>query len=719
MRKNSFKGLASLVTLGAMMGISSCADKNMDQYLPQEKNQEEVPVVPSSYNNFNFSTTKDDINLSVSYAGCGIKTPVHFEVYDQNPTVENGTGTGFTLKEDLKPLFTSYTDEDCVFNGTISLPSYVQKVWIYSHSFFAKTLMEAEVIGNSITASDVVSAPSKIRAHADDETGFSYMTRTDAPVEYKAGKRWKEWLGTYDANGHVDYVYTGTELVPDASVYEFHSQIISASKNNCPTEYRNVSDLRIKDPAEVVITFLAGNTCWNSSLGYYYYKEGEMPASIEEANVIMIFPNTQDGKWYKTTQESDMLKAGVDRMTSVKLKYYPNIAEDSKEGATDTFPGGYKVGLVLATNAWSKRLEYTQGSKSSEFNKNRYYRAATLSTLSVRQDGTSTNEALVASYYTDNKNFIIASFEDDYKFGNNLGNDKNFSDVVVAIGTNPVATVANLPVVDGRMNVSGNSMVMLYETLQGTYLYEDLWPEKGDYDMNDACVEYVYGRAYDKWNDTYSETFSFKPRANYAVLTNGIAFRLTGGQRAEVRSDGTATGKTIQGYQKPKEVKLFIGGVESTGQLEYDEENQIYYVIPDTKKNPAGTVYTVEFVHVPETAKANEERNYKQYKSYVDVFLYRKVGDNNWEVHTSGTAPSPKMDYKYFGTGDDLSNPEEGIYYVRSGNYPFGLFLSGSEINEFEKLFEDASERKPIDQLYPKYSKWVESNGSENKDWYK
>ena len=713
MKSNSFKNLVSLATLVTVTALSSCSDKNMDQYLPPEEGGNVV-----TYNSFDFSTTKSGINLMVSYAGCGLKTPVYFELYDENPIVENESGNGFTKKEDVKPLFTSYTGEDCIFNGTISLPSYVGKVWVFSPSFYAKTLMEAEVVGNSISVSDVTSTSSKIAAHASDEAGFSYMTRTDVPNEYKAGKRWKEWLGTYDSNGKIDYVYTGSELVPDASLYDIHSQIINANKLNCPSEYRNAADLEIRDAANVVVTFLGGNSCWNSSLGYYYYKVGEEPASMEDANVIMIFPNTQDGKWSKTTQESDMLKAGVDRMTSVKLKYYPNIAEGSQEGATDVFPGGYKVGLVLATNAWSKRLEYTQGSKSSEFNKNRYYRAATLSKLSVRQDGTSTDLPLVASYYAGNKQFIIASFEDDYKFANGLGYDSNFSDVVLAIGTNPVATVADLPVVGDKMNADGSGVVMLHETLQGTYLFEDLWPEKGDYDMNDACVEYTYGRAYDKWNDTYAETFSFKPRENYATKTNGIAFRLTGGERAEVKSNGAESGKTIQGYQKPAEVKLYIGGKEATSQLEYDEENQIYYVIPDTKKN-TGVLYTVEFVHIPDGAPQNYERNYKKYQSTIDVFLYRKVGNKNWEVHTSGTAPSPMMDYQYFGTGDDLSNPEQGIYYVRSGNFPFALFLSGSDINKFEKLFDRNNESISLDKLYPKYGKWVESNGAENTDWYK
>ena len=711
MRINTIKGFAMSMIMAAAMTFVSCADWDMPHYGAAQPDQ--------TINNFDFSTTSGEITLNVSYAGCGVKTPVFFELYDEEPITWNEEGNGYVMKEDVKALYSAYTDENCVFSGTITLPAYVEKVWVYSPAFFAKTLMEANVVSNTITVSDTegVTRSARVATRAAEEEGYSYMTRTDVSKEYQSGKRWKEWLGTYDSNGKVNYVYNGKDLVPDASIYTDHSQVIKSS-NSCPTQLRNASDLEIKNSAEVVITYLGGNTCWNSSLGYYYYKVGQEPKSIEDANVIMIFPNTQDGKWEKTTQDADRQKAGVDRMTSVKLKYYPKIEQDSKEGATDVFPAGYKVGLVLATNAWSKRLEYENNSKKNYLNENRYYRAATLNTLTVRQNGSSTELPVVASYYTMDKGFVVASFEDDYKFDDEKGHDQNFSDVVVAIGTNPVKAIADLSTFKMWVNVDGDKLVTLTETLKGTYLFEDLWPQKGDYDMNDACVEYIQGTYKDYWNDTYGETFSFKPRQNFATKKNGIAFRLIGGDRAEVNSNGGKTGKRISGYHLPAEVKLYLGSKDITDQLEYDQENQIFYVIPDTKKNP-GLTYTVEFLHIPDGSPKFYERNYKDYKSKIDVFLYRKEGDKNWEVHTKGQEPTPKMNYEYFGKGDDLSKPEQGIYYVRHGNYPYALFLSGQQIDAMGKIFDIANEGQTLEKMYPKYQKWVETEGKENKEWYK
>ena len=710
MRINTIKGFAMSMIMAAAMTFVSCADWDMPHYGAAQPDQ--------TINNFDFSTTSGEITLNVSYAGCGVKTPVFFELYDEEPITWNEEGNGYVMKEDVKALYSAYTDENCVFSGPITLPAYVEKVWVYSPAFFAKTLMEANVVGNTITVSDTDGTRSaRAATRAAEEDGFCYMTRTDAPKEYQAGKRWKEWLGTYDGNGKINYAYTGKDLVPDASVYSTHSDIINVGQLNCPQQYRNASDLEITAPAEVVVTYLGGNTCWNSSLGYYYYKVGQEPKSIEDVNVIMLFPNTQDGKWCKINS-ADVPKAGVDRMTSVKLKYYPKIAQDSKEGATDIFPAGYKVGLVLATNAWSKRLDYNQNKLEKKYSENRYYRSATSSNLGVRQNANSTDMPLVASYYTKDEDFVVVSFEDDYKFEDGKGGDQNFSDVVLTIGTNPVATIANLPTLNLRRNADNSSFVILAETLKGTYLFEDLWPQKGDYDMNDACVEYIQGTYKDMWDDTYGETFSFKPRQNFATKKNGIAFRLIGGDRVEVNSNGGKTGKRISGYHLPAEVKLYLGNKDITDQLEYDQENQIFYVIPDTKKNP-GLTYTVEFLHIPDGSPKFYERNYKEYKSQIDVFLYRKEGDKNWEVHTKGMEPTPKMNFDYFGKGDDLSKPAEGIYYVRAGNYPYALFLNGQQIDKMSKIFDIENEGFTLDVMYPKYTKWVETEGKENSNWYK
>ena len=58
---------------------------------------------------------------------------------------------------------------------------------------------------------------------------------------------------------------------------------------------------------------------------------------------------------------------------------------------------------------------------------------------------------------------------------------------------------------------------------------------------------------------------------------------------------------------------------------------------------------------------------------------------------------------------------------MRSGNYPFGIFLDGATESDMTKLFDAENEKRAIDEdeVYPKYKSWVESNGKKAKDWYK
>lgn len=712
--KKYFMKIATKLFMGlASLSFLSCST-DMGRYVMQEEGEK-------TYNNFDFSTVNDNVSLEVGYLDCGVSTSVYFEIYDENPV--NDEGATLEKKDGVKPLFCGYTDEDGVYKGTIALPSYVKSVYVYTPAFYARTLMTADVQNGRITAYDneqgqAASKATRAATDGDYNVGYSYMTRTDVPKEYSGGKRWKEWLGSYDSNGRVGYAYKGTDLVPNKNLYDIHSQLINVNKD-CPQAYRNSADLAIKEDAEVVVTYLGGNTCWNSSLGYYYYKEGQAPASIDDADVIMIFPNTQDGKWCKTTVQSDKDLAGVDRMTSVKLKFYPNIANNDMNGATDVFPAGYKVGLVLATNAWSKRLTHMYGSSVNWTGNHRYYRAATNPAMCVKQSGGESTTACAASYYVKGKDMAVVSFEDDYRYDDGIGADQNFSDVVLAIGTNPVNAISNIPEMDG-LNVDGSGMVHLAETKMGMYLFEDLWPSAGDYDMNDVIVEYFYGRNLDKWNDTYGEEFSFRVYQNYATKKNGIGFKVLGGERDEVNGSGSATGRKIQGYQKPHSVKLLIDGTEQNGGLEYDEEEGVYYVTDDVKKH-LGSLYTVKFEHIYSGAPAKYERNYKGYTTKVSPFIFRRdqPDGKQWEVHCRGIAPTSKMNMALFGTEDDASDPSKGVYYVREGIYPFALYLSGAAYTDIERLLDRSLEGHAIDKMFPLYKEWVNSNGVNNANWYK
>ncbi|MCR5003578.1 MAG: LruC domain-containing protein [Bacteroidales bacterium] len=631
----------------------------------------------SSVQDFTFETVNSDVTVNVQYTS-NLGNEIYFEVYDTYPYKTDESGLP-VFNSELEPLFAAFTDKTGKYTGEVDLPKYLSTAYLYTPAFYATGIMEGTLSGSTLTFSEATKATYATKSAAGP-TSSAYEALVVNGTGVYADCQWKEWLGSYDRyyNGSVEsYKYTGTTLVPEdaASLYAAHLNVINVSKS-CPEEYRSYKDMYLEKDAEVALTFLGGNTCWNSSLGYYVYKEGEKPASIDAANVVLVFPNTQDGEWVHDARYNYAASAtkGVDRLTSVQLMYYPNIASGSKEGATTVFPQGYYIGLVLATNSWANRLDvsFCRG-------RDQRFRSATSENLSKNGYGHTLSEPRTAVYrYGDD---IMISFED-------AGDDTNFSDVVVTMKSNPIDAIVPDAVVDPTETTTYTVSVN-----KGVYAFEDLWPNAGDYDMNDVIAKYAYAKTTDKNNNIYEESFTFKTYANYASLKSGLAAELsriasTDELKYYVRTSASDEFEEVDGFEKDGSVILFTDDVRSQLNTEYKV-----------------TVTHASAVSSETTAKA---------------FIYRNQSNGKrWEVHIVNEAPSSNGDYSYFGTYSDLSDPENGSYYVRAGNYPFAIFMSGATESDIEALIDKRNESRPIDELYTDYTTWVTGKGSTATGWYK
>lgn len=414
-------------------------------------------------------------------------------------------------------------------------------------------------------------------------------------------------------------------------------------------------------------------------MGYYYYSPDKKPQSLDKANVIMIFPNTQDGTWSNDPNKARKYK-GVDRGTAVQLMYYPHIADNSQEGATTAFPKGYRIGFVLATNAWSNRLPGFEGSK--------LYRAATSDGLSLNNQGTPYNKPRTAVYrYTDAQkgiNSVLFSFED-------FTNDENFSDVVFTMTSNPIEAVTDIPSIDV------DDAKKTAKILRGVYAFEDLWPSRGDYDMNDVMVRSNYEKVFNE-NGIYEESFLLKTYANFAGNANGLAVSLS----------GAAATADLEFY-------VLRPGTEAWESADFTRDGSVILLTSNVKED-MGSTYKVTAKYSAPIAETKS--------GTANPFIYRTERDGvtpgkRWEVHIPYEAPSEKAEMSFFGMGDDRSDPARGIYYVRNKQYPFAFFLSGATDANVAKLLDPANEKTPVDQLYPRYSSWVQSLGKTDGDWYK
>lgn len=666
-----------LYTFALAAAMSACSEVDMDNMQGNSTGKE--------YNQFDFSTSSD-VNVSLQYT-LATKAPVYFEVYAQEPGTDDAEGNGYKLTEGIEPIYAGFTDEEGKFAQSLDVPAGASKLYFYSPAFFAPTLLTADVNNGSAAVSynykDMQTRGTR-SVYATDREYDSYMFASyNAPngvVTHPSYKdcTWKDWLVQYDKkkNGHVTNLYTNGELsVKDPSkLFSAHQVVINVQKD-CPEAYRTSKDMIVTKPAEVALTFLGGNTCWSSSLGYYYYMD-EVPNSLEEANVIMVFPNTQDGAEKKGVWNAYQ-QAGISTGDCVQLMYYPNISKGSKEGATTVFPMGCHIGLVLATNAWSNRMLSPSWGRNDKA-----YRSSTTLGFSCNNSSSKYSVPRTAMYEYDSH--VMISFEDHT-------DDQNFSDVVVTMTSNPIKAI------ESGAKVDETNLVQDISCNKGVYLFEDLWPERGDYDMNDVMVKVTNTKTVNSKGQINVESYdftSYNNKSNYTKI-NGLAARLAGIQT----SDQLKFFRKREGSDKYEEIRC-----------DYESAESIVLLSDDVNDGCKDSItYRISVLHTGFVDK--------ELIKFVEPFIYRNEEGGRWEVHQIDCPPSSKMNMSLFGTGDDASDVKNKKYYRRDGKYPFALHLADATKANLVKLIR--SDGTSISNQYPYYDAWVKSDGKTHQDWYK
>lgn len=586
----------------------------------------------------------------------------------------------------------------------------------------------------------------------NNQRGYYYYIDPETNKEIKVNEFYDYW-GRKDKNGwyydrkiatttmgkdtyHSGYNYQGDELLISnyQELYSVHASVINVNKS-CPNIYRSSEDMLVGKDAEVAITLLGGNTCWNSSLGYYWYRDGQAPTSYSEIKdkVIMLFPNTQDGQWSNSNYKSAASKCiGVERGTCVQLKYYADVNNPST--GTNTFPAGTRIGFVLATNAWTNRI---QG--PSYTNANKKYRSATSSGLSQNNNGVSYNAPRTAVYkYGDN---IMVSFEDHI-------DDENFSDVVFALKANPIEAFSEI------VDVTDTEIVS--KANKGMYSFEDIWPAEGDYDMNDVILSCNYAKTMpikktvttDQHGNIIStefttpdkisrEEYTIKSYQNFATYTDGISciVDLPSGVQIKEAKYYIKKRTSTEFEEFPPLQALHQEDIYNKhGSLPYNKVNggkyNVIHLVNNIRdflgENGVGAEFKIELIYT--------ETSYSKEESVFRPFICVRSANTYHEIHLPLEAPTNNMPMTGWNSYADASRPAtlredgKGEFYIRANNinnylygpwYPFAIHFSGATEADLAPLLNKDNEAIPISELFPYYEDWVTSNNTSHTDWYK
>lgn len=547
-------------TMVIVVGISSCVDSDKDLY-------QEAPG--AEINTSNFSTIQK-VQVEIDYSNSESRVP--FSIYDGNPLIEGENTT--ILKENVQALDGAWTDEQGKFTATVELPAYVSNVYIVSTSPFARQAIPGKIVNGVLKVSDT-------DEQLTTRASYRESTRFDRNRFNNLG--WNTNLGSFDdRSGVIDYAYKGNDPKLTLSKSEMNELRTTVSKvlntlGSCPEEYRTQADLYVEeDETAVVLTALRGWTCWNSSLGYYYYRYDQAPASLKDVKVYAVFPNTQ------MTWNNGSLQAspqGIKEGTAVQLKYF----DDPEYPKGKNFPKGYYIGFILACNAWNT---YFTGFNSYTLTEG-FYASSTKGFSTKVNSGIDVRTAM----FKDKNSNIAIAFED-------FMDDQNFTDVVFSLKANPEIT--NVPPVDEDLNTT------IEKT--GVYAFEDEWPKAGDYDMNDVLVQYTYQKVFNIFNEILSESFTFKTLYNKStVFTNGLGFILS--------NEGNA--QSIEYFIRKENEKDFT---VASGADKFTRESNAIILTDNVKTNP-NAEYKVTFKYGDKNS--NKSRKHQSMHSYT--VLAKKV----------------------------------------------------------------------------------------------
>ena len=602
-----------------------------DVYNPNNgKDDEKTP------NSFDFSTTSS-IQVNVKYdVPEGYK--VLFEIYLENPFTIDKNGQ-IMKRTDLKPVIRRMTDGNGAYNGKEIISSdYGDEAYIYTSYIGVPNIFKTVIAENAITA--------YIKWDTADD---SPQTRAgwQAPKGYHT-------LGTWSIRGYPNYLDKNNNITIPGDVLTIINKTLTEG-GTCPEQYRQSIDFEINDPqgrdAEVYVRMIGGGSGAASAFGYYCYKTGASLSEIKKAPKCIVFPNTLMDDYYN--KRASGLKGGE----SVKLHYIDSNGVD--QGTV--FPNGVKIGWFLLNDSF-------YGGNSTPF----------YSTTELNED----NRTHTAAFRIDD--FIVLSFED--------WTDEDYNDSQFNVWSNPIEAITNPDIPDLKPG-SGDEDKKYSLEYKGIVAFEDCWPNKGDYDLNDVIVRYQSVLNFNSNNQVLSTEDTYELLWSGATFKNGFAYQLNT-ERSKTSTEMLATSTTFNGQGLDADlskatVNVFLSAVNVTE----GNRKTATYKIKNTFKSPL----------------PHETLGVPPYNPFIMV--HDGLGKPRTEVHLVNYPPTEKADMTLFHTGEDLSSVPTS-YYIANGNYPFAIHLSGA--TSF-----NTPESHPIDKSFEHFMDWVNSNGANYKDWYK
>jgi len=659
-----------LVVMALVLSLTACQNDQTDPVgsakVAQSMEEVEVP------DNFNYeTTTKVQVNLNLQASNGSALKSVKVGFYNKKASV------GGEL------LASAISNSEGKISATLSLPTYLDSISIRPNYIGLVSEAYVEISGEVIDLT--IGGPNQ-------STFSSSLMSLAGKYTTKVVSYWEEWyktLGEWDSQGVPDYLEKHSDHIKHEFLQDLNATLPEGKTvPDANPEYladKNVNT-RLKEKAEVWVTFVHEGAGWLNALGFYTYDLNNPPSSPEEIDsLIMVFPNASYKHSGGGLHSGDKVKLGV-------------------------FEAGTGIGWFLVPdgwNSWFQEVIKTEGIKWSDKSFNTFTSSEYSQHMVALKDV--------------KRELILLGFEDTSR----PSGDNDFNDCIFYVTANPFTAVITDDIgniktsvdtdkdgVDDYSDEYPEDPERAYNSYSpakdvfGTLAYEDLWPSKGDYDFNDIVVDYNHQLVMNADNKAVDLISTFKTRAIGGTYKNGFGYQLNISPEQVESVTGT---ELTQNY-----ISTNANGTEA------GQKNAVVIVYDnayDHMSSPSG--YTVNAVKgspfvEPYVSNINmhfispvapEELGNSPYNPFIISNLRR-----GYEIHLPGQAPSTLVDETLFGTLDDRSLLHIDHYYKTTNKHPWAIHLP--------EKFDYPSEKSDIVKAYYYFVVWAESGGHAFPDWY-
>jgi len=241
-------------------------------------------------------------------------------------------------------------------------------------------------------------------------------------------------------------------------------------------------------------------------------------------------------------------------------------------------------------------------------------------------------------------------------------------------------------------------------------MYEDLWPNMGDYDFNDLVINYQIAHTLNNRNKLIELQYSFQIQAIGASFHNGFSLHLPGVLASNIASstlvkDNVLIKTNLVDPQNSEANLILLANASDhivTGCGKYRTLENCHEDITST------FVATIVFTEPVDIVSLGSPP-YDPYIFAIDGQYHGVFSGRGWEVHLKEFSGSDLFDFNLLGLIDDNSNINNN--FINKNNFPWAINLS--------EPWDHPSEGTDILNAYPDFSTWVQSSGQQKREWYK